>query len=480
MENKPAQKYYLYQKIASGLEQQIKNNVLAIGDKLPSLREFCKIHGTSQTTAIKVYYELESKGLIETRPKSGYFISSSLRRVPGLPQTSQPDPESGHIVIEELLERVYHNPAPINIALAHAVVADELLPVAKLNKGLVLAMRELKGSGTAYGEIQGNEKLRKQIARHTFNMPDLSHENIITTAGCINAIAYAMMALGKTGDTIAVESPVYFGVLQLARSLGLKVLELPTHPQTGIEIDALKKALEANKINLCLLVSNFSNPLGSLMPDEHKKEVVRLIQKYNIPLIEDDIYGDIYFGANRPGTCKGFDESGLVLWCSSVSKTLAPGYRVGWLSPGKFKSEILRLKLFHSIASTSITQEVIANFLETGRYEHHLRKLRNTLHTNSLQYIRAIHDYFPEGTKVSRPQGGMVLWVEFDQKIDTVKLYDLALKKGISIAPGRLFTLQDQFSNCMRLNYGTPWNDRLDKGLKDLADSAIHLYNNFK
>ncbi|MGY0037190.1 aminotransferase class I/II-fold pyridoxal phosphate-dependent enzyme [Pedobacter sp. NJ-S-72] len=152
----------------------------------------------------------------------------------------------------------------------------------------------------------------------------------------------------------------------MARSLGLKVLELPTHPQTGIEIDALKKALEANKINLCLLVSNFSNPLGSLMPDEHKKEVVRLIQKYNIPLIEDDIYGDIYFGANRPSTCKGFDESGLVLWCSSISKTLAPGYRVGWLSPGKFKSEILRLKLFHSIASTSITQEVIANFLETG------------------------------------------------------------------------------------------------------------------
>lgn len=300
--------------------------------------------------------------MIETRPKSGYFISGSLKRIPALPKTSQPDPESGNILIEDLLEKVYNNPAPINITLAHAVVADELLPIAKLNKGLIQAMRELKGSGTGYGEIQGNEKLRRQIARHTFNMPDLRHEDIITTTGCINAIAYAMMALGKPGDTIAVESPVYFGILQLARSLGLKVLELPTHSQTGIEIDALKQALEANRINLCLLVSNFSNPLGSLMPDEHKKEVVRLIQKYNIPLIEDDIYGDIYFGANRPGTCKAYDESGLVLWCSSVSKTLAPGYRVGWLSPGKFKSEILRLKLFHSIASTNITQEVIANF----------------------------------------------------------------------------------------------------------------------
>lgn len=475
MQNKLAQKDHLYQRIANGLEQQIKNNVLAIGDKLPSLREFCKRYGTSQTTAIKVYYELESKGLIETRPKSGYYISGSLKRIPALPKISEPSAETSQVQIEDLLEKVYNNATPMNITLAHAVVADELLPIAKLNKGMIQAMRELKGSGTAYGEIQGNEKLRKQIARHAFTIPELSPENIITTNGCINAISYAMMALGKPGDTIAVESPVYFGVLQLARSLGLKVLELPTHPQTGIEIEALTQALEANKINLCLLVSNFSNPLGSLMPDEHKKEVVRLIQKHNVPLIEDDIYGDIYFGTNRPNTCKTYDESGLVLWCSSISKTLAPGYRVGWISPGKFKSEILRMKLFHAIASTNITQEVIANFLETGRYEHHLRKLRNTLHTNSLQYIRAINDYFPEGTKVSRPQGGMVLWVEFDQKVNTIELYDLAIKKGVSIAPGGLFTLQNQFANCMRLNYGMPWNGQIDQGLKNLADIAALL-----
>lgn len=475
MQKESVQKYHLYQKIANGLELQIKNNVLAIGDKLPSLRDFCKLHGTSQTTAIKVYYELESKGLVETRPKSGYFVSGSLKRNPGLPKTSRPATESSNMPIEELLEKVYSNAGPVDIALSNAVVADELLPIAKLNKGLVQAMRELKGSGTAYGELQGNERLRRQLARQAFHMPELSHEDIITTSGCVNAISYALMALAKPGDTIAVESPVYFGILQLARSLGLKVMELPTHPQTGIEIDALKKSLEANKIDLCLLISNFSNPLGSLMPDEHKKEVVRLIQQYNIPLIEDDIYGDIYFGTSRPNTCKTFDESGLVLCCSSVSKTLAPGYRVGWLAPGKFKTEILRLKLFHSITSTNITQEVIANFLETGRYEHHLRKLRNTLHTNSLQYIRAINDYFPEGTKVSRPQGGIVLWVEFDQKIDTLKMYDQAIKRGISIAPGRLFTLQDQFSNCIRLNYGMSWNSKLEKGLRDLADIAGSL-----
>ncbi|MBB6502176.1 PLP-dependent aminotransferase family protein [Pedobacter cryoconitis] len=475
MQKKSVQKYHLYQKIANGLELQIRNNVLAIGDKLPSLRDFCKLHGTSQTTAIKVYYELESKGLVETRPKSGYFVSGSLKRNPGLPKTSQPGTESSNMPIEVLLEKVYSNAGPVDIALSNAVVADELLPIAKLNKGLVQAMRELKGSGTAYGELQGNERLRRQLARQAFHMPELSHEDIITTSGCVNAISYALMALAKPGDTIAVESPVYFGILQLARSLGLKVMELPTHPQTGIEIDALKKALEANKIDLCLLISNFSNPLGSLMPDEHKKEVVRLIQQYNIPLIEDDIYGDIYFGTSRPNTCKTFDESGLILCCSSVSKTLAPGYRVGWLAPGKFKTEILRLKLFHSITSTNITQEVIANFLETGRYEHHLRKLRNTLHTNSLQYIRAINDYFPEGTKVSRPQGGIVLWVEFDQKIDTLKMYDQAIKRGISIAPGRLFTLQDQFSNCIRLNYGMSWNSKLEKGLRDLADIAGSL-----
>lgn len=461
----------LYLRLAKSIEQQINDEVLKIGDKLPSIRMVCREHGVSMSTATQAYLELESKSLIESRPQSGYYVSYCPKRQPAFPETSKPDNQLGEHNPRDIVDKVFRNIGNKSITLfSLSVPADELLPIAKLNKGVVQAIRTLSDSGTGYEEIQGNEKLRRDIAKWSFNWGgNLTDKDILTTAGCMNAISFCMMTLTKRGDTIAVESPVYFGIVRLAESLGLNVLELPSNAKTGIEIDALKKALATNKVKLCLLVSNFNNPLGSCMPDEHKLEVVRLLQHYNVPLIEDDLYGDVYFGDSRPKCCKTYDESGLVLWCGSVSKTLAPGYRVGWVAPGQFKNDVIRMKQVHSISSTTLTQEVIANFLENGRYENHLRKLRQTLHTNCLQYIRAIADYFPEGTKVSRPQGGFVLWVELDKKVDTMELYERAIKKNISIAPGRMFTLQKQFDNCMRISYGLQWNEQLDDTLKTLG-----------
>ena len=350
------------------------------------------------------------------------------------------------------------------------VPANEFLPIPKLNKGLVQAMRELPGSGTGYEAVEGNEKLRRHIARGSFQWGGkLTQDELITTSGCSNALTYSLMATTGRGDTIAVESPAYFGILQLAQSLGLTVLELPTHPHYGIEIDAFKKALTKKKIAACVLMSNFNNPLGSCMPDEHKKAVVELLDRHGIPLVEDDIYGDVYFTPTRPRTCKSFDEAGWVLWCGSVSKTLAPGYRVGWVAPGKFYDKVRRIKLFQSLFSATLTEEVVAHFLENGRYENHLRRFRQALHANCLQYIRAISDYFPEDTKVSRPQGGFFLWVELNPRINTLELYEMALRQKISIAPGRIFTLQNQFDNCMRLSYGLPWSAALDQSLKTLG-----------
>ena len=266
------------------------------------------------------------------------------------------------------------------------------------------------------------------------------------------------------------ESPCYPGSLQLATSLGLKVLEMPTHPTTGMEMEALKKAIP--KIDICLLVPNFNTPLGSCMPENHKKEVVELLASHDIPLIEDDIYGDLYFGSQRPKCCKAYDKEGNVLWCGSVSKTLAPGYRVGWVAPGRYKEQILKLKLVHAISSSAINPEAVANFLASGRYENHVRKLRQTLQSNYQHYLRTIVEYFPAGTKISRPQGGLALWIELDKKVNTTILFDSALKQGISIAPGRMFTLQNQFHNCMRLCIGLPWSEQLQHKLQQVGRLA--------
>jgi DNA-binding transcriptional MocR family regulator len=464
-------KEILYQKIASGLADQIKNGTLNTGDKMPSLRMLHQEYGVSMTTAIQAYLELEGKGLIVSRPQSGYYVNYKPAYL-AIPSVSKPiggyEPEC----VETLITKMYSaitNKDSTRFSLG--VPENELLPIAKLNKQLVIAMRDLDGSGTQYETIQGNLKLRNDIARLTYTWNgNLSGEDIVTTAGAMNAISFGLMALTQKDDTIAVESPVYFGILQLAKNLGLKVVELPTHPVTGVELDALKKVLR--RIKVCILISNFNNPLGSCMPEEHKKEVVRMLGERGIPLIEDDLYGDIYFGSSRPKPCKAFDKEGLVLWSGSVSKTLAPGYRVGWMAPGKFKEKIIHQKLIHTFSSTSITQEAVANFLEKGRYEHHLRNLRSELHANSLQFSRAVAEYFPEGTRISRPQGGFMLWVELDKKIDTADLYDSAIRQKISIAPGRMFSLQDQFSNCMRLSYGQRWSEKIDSKLKQLGKIA--------
>ncbi len=466
-----AKNEHLYLHIADLIEKQIMDKVLNIGDKLPSVRNLSTHHDISVSTALQAYYHLEGKGLIESRPQSGYYIRFNPSRFPQRPDKSKPSQTIQTKNVDAIISEVYEDwDDPKIVRFSLSVPAPELLPLAQLNKAMLQAVRELPANGTSYEPVKGNPLLRRQIARWALNWEGtLGEEDLLTTAGCMNAISYCLMALTKRGDTIAVESPAYFGTLRLLNSLGLRVLELPTHPDTGVDPDDVKKALQKYDLKACLFVTNFSNPLGFCIPDPQKEALVKLLSFHSVPLIEDDLYGDVYFGKKRPKSCKSYDEEGNVLWCSSISKTLAPGYRVGWVAPGRYYEQVKRLKLYHSITSASVEQMTIANFLATGRYEHHLRKLRQSLHTNSLQYIRAVGEYFPDGTKVSQPTGGFILWVELPKQIDTYQLYQEAIIHKISIAPGAMFSLQDRYQNCMRLSYGMPWTHELDKMLKKLG-----------
>ncbi|WP_223607934.1 PLP-dependent aminotransferase family protein [Chryseobacterium sp. OSA05B] len=463
---------FIYNEIADGIASQIRNGLLKAGDKLPSVRMMCQEHQVSMNTAKRVFLELESQSLIESKPQSGYFVSRLMSVKLPLPEVSSPSLMANNNEPDELISKVYENMGKKGITFfSIGIPSGDLLPQAKLKKEIINATRELKDGGTEYEELQGNLKLRRMIALRSLQWGgNFSENDLVTTNGGLNALSFCLMALGKPGDTIAIESPCYPGILQLANGLGLNVLELPTHPTTGIEIDALRKVIP--QINLCLLIPNFNSPLGSCMPDENKKEIVRLLSENNIPLIEDDVYGDLYFGSSRPKCCKSFDKDGNVLYCSSISKTLAPGYRVGWIAPGRYKDKIMKLKLLHSTSSISIVNEAVANFLKSGRYEKHLQQMRRALQNNYQNYVQTIADYFPEGTKTSRPQGGLSLWVEFDKKIRTTELYDLAIKQNISIAPGRMFTLQDQFENCMRLCIGLPWTEETKLCLQQVGNLA--------
>ncbi len=465
-------KDFIYNEIADNIASKIKTGVLQAGERLASVRLLSREHGISINTAKRVFLELEAQSLVQSRPQSGYFVSPLPYLKLPLPQASQPLPTANITEPNELIDSVYSNMGNKELTLLSiGVPSGNLLPLAKLKKEVVLATRALKEGGTEYETLQGNVKLRRMIAARSLAWEGhLKESDVVTTAGCMNALTLCLMALTKPGDTVAIESPCYPGILQLALSLRLKVLEVATDPVKGVNIDALKALLP--QINVCLLVPNFNTPLGYCMPDEQKKEVVRLLEKNDIPLIEDDTYGDLYFGTERPKCCKSFDNKGNVLYCGSVSKTLAPGYRVGWVAPGKYKEQIMRLKMIHALSSTSVINEAVGNFLMTGRYENHLRHLRKTLQENYQRYALAIAEFFPVGTKISRPQGGLALWVEFPEGIDTATLYNYAMKKQISIAPGRMFTLQEQFHNCMRLCIGLPWTDDLRLTLKQIGNLA--------
>ena len=462
---------HLYLQIAETMQHQILGEVLKIGDKLPSVRVLSKEHNLSVSTILQAYYHLEGKGLIESRPQSGYYVCFNPSRFPQKIEKSNPLQTAKTKDVETIIGEVYNDfsmPGVTKFSLS--VPAPEILPLAQLNKSMIQALRTLPANGTSYEQVQGNELLRRQVARWSMHWGGkLSADDLVTTSGCMNAISYCLMAITKPGDIIAVESPVYFGMLRFAQSIGLKVIELPTDPDTGVDPDDVKKALAQHNIKACFFVTNFSNPLGYCMPDEQKEAMVKLLSRHGVPLIEDDLYGDVYFGNKRPLSCKSFDEEGNVLWCSSISKTLAPGYRVGWVAPGKYLDKIKSLKLYHSITSATAQQSAIAGFLATGKYDSHLRKLRQTLHANSLQFTRAIGEYFPEGIKLSNPKGGFILWVELHKKIDTYQLYMDAMHHKISIAPGTIFTLQDRYQNCMRISYGMQWTPEVDRALKKLG-----------
>ncbi|GAB3511899.1 PLP-dependent aminotransferase family protein [Spirosoma knui] len=463
-----------YQQIARQLGDKLRFGMLTEGDKLPSVRMLSQELGVSINTVQQAYYCLEAEGLVEARPQSGYYVRTMSERMGQVPRRSAPQ-ASAHQVPpsdqESVLLRLMRQQRQADwLPFSLSVPAPSLLPVDKLTRALQQAQRELPHGGIEYELMAGNTALRRQIARYAlFWGSRLTDEEIITTEGCTGALTLCLKAATKPGDTVAVESPIYFGILQTILSLGLKVLELPTDPLTGVDLDVLEGHLRAGRVQTCLLVPNFSNPLGCCMPNAHKQRLVQLMETYQIPLIEDDLYGDLHFAPDRPLPCKAFDRQGLVLWCGSVSKTLAPGYRVGWVAPGRYYDVLLQIKRYQAGFSPGITQQAVATFLANDRYELHLRRLRQRLKSNCQRYQQTIRTCFPDGTRISEPQGGFTLWVEVDTRIDTLALVDQLAPHKISIMPGSLFSLQPQYANCMRLSYGLPFDEHVAWGLQTIG-----------
>ncbi len=347
-----------------------------------------------------------------------------------------------------------------------------LMPVKSLNAILAEVIRTEPRKIFTYDAPPGLPLMRAQIARRSLSWgckSKLPVEEIISTNGTMEAVNLALLAAFRPGDAIAVESPVYYGILQAIDALGMKAIEIDTDPVDGMNPDALESALKKKMVKGAIIVSNFNNPLGSCIPAENKKQIVQMLAERNLPLIEDDIYGDLNHSGARPVVAKSFDRKGLVLLCGSISKTLAPGYRIGWVAAGRYAERVRELKFIMSIGNCTPTQMAVAEFLRRGLYESHVQKIRRLYATQVAQIRDDVLDSFPAGTQVSRPKGGFLLWVELPGKINALRLLEKSLDKNISLMPGPYFSPTRKFGNFIRLSCGNPFEPRFQKAIKTLG-----------
>lgn len=468
----------LYEKIATSIEEQILTGSLTIGDRIPSTRSISNLHQVSMTTVIQAYLLLEKRGLIESRPKSGFYVRAQL------PEASEPQNIFGAkkaqtVQIESPLEWMVQETKSASIVrLGAADPSSDFYPNSQLNRMMRKILAQHPFHSAEYDYPPGNECFREQIAkRSVFWGCKFLASQVITTCGATEAIRISLQAITDPGDTVAVESPTYFGILQILESLKLKTVEIPSHSKDGIDLEYLKKLLEKTPLKACVLTPNFNNPCGSMMPEPSKKDLVNLLAKNKVYLIEDDIYGDLAFNGIRPKAVKSYDHSDeLVFLCSSFSKTLAPGYRVGWVIPPKrFYKRIAHLRYTSTLSTPSLPQMVIAEYLKTGGYDRHIRKFTKLLLLNSHRVIAAVLKYFPPGTRISRPQGGIVVWVELPSQMDSRELFKRAISKGISILPGVFFSAQGLYKNYIRISHGQRWTEKEERAIRSLGMLCYQL-----
>ncbi|MCP4021053.1 MAG: PLP-dependent aminotransferase family protein [Desulfobacteraceae bacterium] len=472
---------FRYVALANEMEDNILEGTFQPGEKLPSLRKLRNQLGLSVSTIHQAYIELEKRGRVEAKEKSGFYVKSMNRCALYKPLKEKVTERPSKVTVNKLAETIIADLQSDEILqLGAAIPSKELMPLKQLSRIMKsIHTSRLQKYLSSYELSSGNMELREELTKRMLGFAcKVSCNDIITTNGCIEAVNLCLRAVAKPGDTILVESPAFHCFLQLIEDLNMFVMEIHGCPQVGIDPLTFEKTVTSNHIKAVILNSNFQNPLGSVIPKENKQAIMDIARKKKIPIIEDDIYGDLYFGDKRPSTFKSLDETGMVLYCSSFSKALAPGLRTGWAIPGKFLETVKRLKLNSTLSSPTINQKVIAEFLKTGAFDRHLRMLRNKIKNQASSIALAVSKYFPEDTKITFPKGGMFIWVALSHKIDAMEIYHKAYQKQISILPGQICSSTDRYRHCLRINCGIKWTNRLEQGIKTLGDIVKEMYLN--
>jgi len=463
----------LYVSVATDIEAHIRSGTLQVGERIPSVREIKARWQVSTSTALQALLWLESRGLAEARSRSGFFVRVPYADLVPEPGYEAQAPVRQAPVLDAVLGEIL-SASRDGRQLGAAVPTSDFFPITRLNRIARDILRRNPMHSCSYAFPPGDAELRRQIVRYAAprQLGRASAEDIVITSGAMEALSLALRAVAKSGDVIAVESPTFFGTLQMIRALGMRTFEVATHPRLGIDIAVLERSIKNHRVKALITMSNSHNPLGYVLSDQRKSELADLAARYDLPIIEDDLFGDLAFEEPRPRTVKSYDRHGLVLLVSSYSKILGPGYRVGWIAAGRWKSKVEQLQFVNTVAASSLPQFITAQFLRSGGYERHLRQMRSALAHRMQMINRAVGMYFPPGTRVTRPAGGFLVWVQLPKPKSAMAVYRKALKQQITIIPGSMFSSAGRFDNCLRLSGGMPWSDAVRQSIAVLGALA--------
>ncbi|MBC7199237.1 MAG: PLP-dependent aminotransferase family protein [Pseudomonas balearica] len=460
-----------YEKLAEEIAELIRSGVLAAGERVPSVRQASRSHGVSPSTVFQAYYLLEDRGLIQARARSGYFVREHAQRPLPEPEPRSLSAQATEVDVSELVFSVLGSlKDPQTVPFGSAFPSPDLFPLARLARSMAHGLRTLSPHEVIADMTAGNPDLRRQIAlRYMTSGVLLPMDELVITNGAMEALNLCLQSVTRPGDLVAIESPAFYACLQVLERLELRAVEIPVQPREGIDLAVLADSLERLPIRACWFMSSLQNPLGASMSEANKEALYALLQRHQVPLIEDDVYAELYYGKQPPRPVKSHDREGLVMHCGSFSKSLAPGYRVGWVAGGRFAESISRLKLMTTLSPSVPAQAAIADYLQHGGYDRHLRRLRHTLEMQQSAMLASAARHFPQQTRVTRPAGGYFLWFEFPEQVDSLQLFRLALAQGISLAPGPIFSASRRFGHCARLNHGHPWTAQSEEAMAVLG-----------
>lgn len=471
-----------YRQLALHYLQAIQAGTLQPGDKLPSLRALMKQHGISLSTALQVCRTLESEGWAQARERSGYFVRRPRRLVtppmdePAIDRAPDPAQYVGiHERVSDFVTRRRYGEVQLDLSVARG--APSLYPADALRASLSRLLRQRPQMLTTAAPSRNRTPFKEVIAQRALRAGmRLSPDEVLPTNGCIEALNLALRAVARPGDTVAVESPTFYGLLQVLESLGMRALEIPTSPQTGLSLEALELAVQAyGNIKAVVVVPHLQNPLGSVMPDSHKARLVALCEQHGMALIEDDTYTELLDAPLVPPALKSFDRTGNVIHCASLHKVLAPGMRLGWVNAGRWHARVEMLKYTQTRSNEELSQWAAGQYMATGAYDRHLRHLREQLRAQRERTADSVARHFPAGTRINLPPGGLQLWVALPEQLSADRLFDAALREHILIAPGTLFSNASRCDHYVRLNCGWPWSSALEAGLRRLGEIASGL-----